>query len=324
MQGEGIAAGPWPGAAAGGDRAEHGAGADGLEGSDGSEGGTSVAHLGYSQHAPDEFHPIASIWPLLGEPELQELAEDIKTNGLHNPIWRHRDGRIIDGRNRWLACRRAGVDCPRTTYEGQDGPALVAFVVSLNDKRRHLTTDQRAAIAAEIANLGHGQKKADTADAVSQPEAARLMGVSVDSVQRARAVKLADRGLHEKVKRGEIRAGRPRAEVARKRGAARAKKMTTRAATVAPRPSAETTRARGAPSAGRGRGPSVGRCVTRPPTRPRRRGRSRRSGRPRRGRCAGREELAGMVPLVPAHVSVPRDVFASRMRELDDRCQLAE
>ena len=74
----------------------------------------------------DGFHPIAEVWPLLPEPELQELADDIGANGLRNPIWRHRDGRIIDGRNRWLACRRAGVDCPSNTYEGQDGAELIA------------------------------------------------------------------------------------------------------------------------------------------------------------------------------------------------------
>jgi hypothetical protein len=107
----------------------------------------------------DRFHPIADAWPLLGEPELQELADDIKANDLRHPIVRHRDGSILDGRNRYLACRMAGVECPSTTYEGQDGAELVAFVVSLNEKRRHLTTDQRAAVAAEIANLGQAGRR---------------------------------------------------------------------------------------------------------------------------------------------------------------------
>jgi ParB-like chromosome segregation protein Spo0J len=229
MAGEdGVAAGPGKGAAAGEDRAKDSAALRAGKGVDcGAPGERGDAA---------EFHPIAEVWPLLHEPELQELADDVKANGLHNPIWRHRDGRILDGRNRWLACRRAGVDCPSNTYEGQDGAELIAFVVSLNDKRRHLTTDQRAAIAAEIANLGHGQKKADAAAAVSQPEAARLMGVSVDSVQRAQAVRRADPELHAKVKRGEIKAGRARAEVARKQGkvAAPAKKAKTRASPAAP------------------------------------------------------------------------------------------
>ena len=173
--GEEVAAGPGRGTAAGEDRAEDKAApvpGRGIELPRRPDWRAATGAQGLDQAdrgAADGFHPIAEVWPLLPEPELQELADDIKANGLRNPIWRHRDGRIIDGRNRWLACRRAGVDCPSTTYEGQDGAELIAFVVSLNDKRRHLTVDQRAAIAAEIANLGHGQKKADAAAAVSQP-----------------------------------------------------------------------------------------------------------------------------------------------------------
>src|SRR5437870_805848 len=41
------------------------------------------------------FHPVAELWPLLPEAELEALAEDIRENGLRPPIWRHRDGRII-------------------------------------------------------------------------------------------------------------------------------------------------------------------------------------------------------------------------------------
>ncbi len=51
------------------------------------------------------FHPVANIFPLMGEAELDALAEDIRANGLREPVWLHRDGRIVDGRNRWLAWR---------------------------------------------------------------------------------------------------------------------------------------------------------------------------------------------------------------------------
>ena len=34
---------------------------------------------------PYESHPIADIWPLLSDEELQELAEDIKQRGFLNP-----------------------------------------------------------------------------------------------------------------------------------------------------------------------------------------------------------------------------------------------
>src|SRR3954468_1262428 len=126
-------------------------------------------------------HPVADIWPLLPEAELAALAEDIRENGLRYPIWRHRDGRIVDGRNRWLACRRVGVACPHETYRGADGVELVAFVVGLNERRRHLTESQRAAVAAELPARGRGRPSAAEKAhgcAFSDAEAAGLLGVS--------------------------------------------------------------------------------------------------------------------------------------------------
>src|SRR4051794_35367618 len=152
-------------------------------------------------------HPVADIWPLLPEAELEALAEDIRENGLRYPIWRHRDGRIIDGRNRWLACQRADVACPHETYAGLDGADLVAFVVSLNERRRHLTESQRAAIAADLPARGRGRPSAEEKAhgcAFSDAEAAKLFGVSERAVEYAKAVKRTDPEIHERVKRGEL------------------------------------------------------------------------------------------------------------------------
>ena len=141
-----------------------------------------------------KFHPIANLFPMMSEEGLAGLTNDIICNGVQVPIVLHRDGRIIDGRNRWLACQRAGVDCPSQTYSGD--LSLASFVVALNLNRRHLTTDQRAAIALDLTNLGRGQKRADTSIDVSQPEAAKLLKVGLASVQRAATVKRADPELH--------------------------------------------------------------------------------------------------------------------------------
>jgi ParB-like chromosome segregation protein Spo0J len=193
--GEEIAAGPGEGAAAGEERAQF-----------------SDAGL------PDKFHEVANLFPLMDEEALAELAADIKENGLREPIWRHRDGRIIDGRNRWLACQKAGVECRPRTYEKGD-ETIVSFVVSKNLHRRHLTTAQRAAVAVEIANLGRGAnqhtiKAPSNEGSTTQAHAAQMMGVSVASVERAAAVKRADPELHEKVKAGEMTAGEARAVIA--------------------------------------------------------------------------------------------------------------
>jgi len=50
-----------------------------------------------------EFHEIANIFPLMDGPEFTALVEDIRNNGLLDPIITH-DGKIIDGRNRYRAC----------------------------------------------------------------------------------------------------------------------------------------------------------------------------------------------------------------------------
>jgi hypothetical protein len=98
-------------------------------------------------------HPAASLFPMCGTDELTRLAEDIRVNGLQQPIVLDRDGRLLDGRNRWLAVGQLGIPCPTRIYVGDDP---VRFVVSQNLLRRHLTNKQRAEIAASLATNEHG------------------------------------------------------------------------------------------------------------------------------------------------------------------------
>src|SRR4051812_9937781 len=100
-------------------------------------------------------HPVAEIFPMLDEAGFEALVADVKVQGLLEPILSHRDGRIIDGRNRLEACRRAGVEPRFVTCEKPDA-GLLDLVLSLNLHRRHLTEGQRAMIAARLATLGKG------------------------------------------------------------------------------------------------------------------------------------------------------------------------
>ena len=95
-----------------------------------------------------EFHEVANIFPMMQGEEFDALKADIDTNGLREPIWLHQDGRIIDGRNRYLACCDLGIEPQYRTWNGIG--SLVAFVVSLNLHRRHLTPMQRAGVAVDI------------------------------------------------------------------------------------------------------------------------------------------------------------------------------
>lgn len=92
------------------------------------------------------FHALANLFPLLEGREFDELVADIKTNGLHEPIWIYQ-GEILDGRNRYRACIAGGVEVRTREYMG-DSP--VAFVWSLNGTRRQLNKSQLAMIAVKM------------------------------------------------------------------------------------------------------------------------------------------------------------------------------
>jgi len=94
------------------------------------------------------YHKIADLFPLMQGDEFAELKADIASNGLHEPIWLHPDGSIIDGRNRHRACLETGTKPRFRTWNG--GGSLVSFVVSMNLHRRHLSSSQRAAIALDV------------------------------------------------------------------------------------------------------------------------------------------------------------------------------
>jgi hypothetical protein len=54
------------------------------------------------------FHPLAKLFDLLSDKELDELAGDIQRRSQRFPITTYK-GQIIDGRNRALACARVGI-----------------------------------------------------------------------------------------------------------------------------------------------------------------------------------------------------------------------
>jgi hypothetical protein len=157
-----------------------------------------------------EFHPVANIFPLMEGQAFRELVDDIRQHGLHQPIVLHPDGRIVDGRNRYRACIEAGFDPACKTWDESVDGELVPFVLSLNLRRRHLDEAQRAIVAGKIATLTNGgDRRSDqclnSGTDVTQPEAAAMLNVSRDSVQKARRV--IDKGtteLVQAVERGDM------------------------------------------------------------------------------------------------------------------------
>ena len=151
-----------------------------------------------------ESHPLAELFPLLEGEAFAELVEDIRANGVHEPIVLH-EGKILDGRNRYRAALLAGVHCPTRTYEGNDP---LAFVISLNLKRRHLSESQRAMVAARVATLqlGANQHTRGSENLPTQAQAAELLNVSDRSVRSARTVQTdGTPELVEAVDRGDLK-----------------------------------------------------------------------------------------------------------------------
>ena len=93
-----------------------------------------------------EIHPVALIMPQMNDEEFRMFKEDISGNGLIEPVVLFQ-GKVLDGRNRYNACRELGIEVFARTWEGGMDP--VEYVVSKNIHRRQLTPAQRATAAAK-------------------------------------------------------------------------------------------------------------------------------------------------------------------------------
>ena len=101
-----------------------------------------------------EIHEAALIFPI-DEEHIAELGRDITKNGLMVPI-ETLDGKVIDGRRRLRACELADVQ-PKFIEVNTDDP--VAYVLSLNLHRRHLTPSQLAMVGARARGMYDKQAK---------------------------------------------------------------------------------------------------------------------------------------------------------------------
>jgi hypothetical protein len=116
-------------------------------------------------------HPAAELFPLMSEPELRELGEDIKKNGLTSPIvlWQadpKAPEQLLDGRNRLDAIElvtgkpveigapslMAGDDflAPDRVVTLDKSVEPYAYVISANIHRRHLTAEQKRELIAKL------------------------------------------------------------------------------------------------------------------------------------------------------------------------------
>jgi len=102
-----------------------------------------------------EIHPLAALIPAMTPDELEKLTADIGHNGLLDPIVLF-EGKILDGRHRAQACEESGVTPRFVEFAGKDP---LDFVIAKNLHRRHLSTTQKAMLAAELLPLLEAQAR---------------------------------------------------------------------------------------------------------------------------------------------------------------------
>lgn len=163
-----------------------------------------------------KLHPHCNRVPPMSADEFETLVEDMKANGFNPlfPIAVH-NGEIWDGRHRYAAAEKAGVE-PITVEvpdHYHDSPAM--FIAAANN-RRNLTPAQRAAWAADMlpdiqreakkrqeggvpAKIPEGRRERESAEI-----AGKQMKVSGTYVKVAAKAKEEAPAVFEQMKAGEI------------------------------------------------------------------------------------------------------------------------
>jgi len=132
---------------------------------------------GFIEYAPGcalEMHPYCMRFPRMTGDEFDELANDIRQHGQRQP-GTILDGKVLDGWDRYLACEQTGRPFRARQYDGDDP---LAFVISANIRRRHLTGEQKRQLIAVL--LKDNPERSDRA-------IARDVGVSKNTVAAERA-----------------------------------------------------------------------------------------------------------------------------------------
>lgn len=161
-------------------------------------------------------HPLSAAFPAMSAEDFAALVEDIKANGQREPVMVY-EGMVLDGWHRYRACLQIGAKPQQFTFPADKDP--VAFVLSHNLHRRHLTPSQRAAavVACTAWAPPHRPKKAETVSGFSRDaDMAKVAGTSDRTIRDAKVAHKA--GLTDAVKDGALTAHEA-AKVARGRGA---------------------------------------------------------------------------------------------------------
>ncbi len=143
-----------------------------------------------------DMHPYCEYF-VFSEKLVDELAENMRVFGWKpNSVVTVYEGQVLDGRHRFLAAEKAGVEPVLYEFQGDDRAAL-RYVVQENLLTRHLTHQERKAILFKMRETGAWVKREKgeydrreeangTNDpfAPSQSDVADMLGVTQKTVKR--------------------------------------------------------------------------------------------------------------------------------------------
>lgn len=153
-----------------------------------------------------EQHPLSAFFPSMAGDDYQALVDDIDVYGQREPVMIF-EGMVLDGWHRYSACIKLGMEPTKFEFKGDDP---VAFVMSQNLHRRHLTGSQRAAAVVACsawmpANRPIASKVAVAATLPkTNDEMAKEAGVKTRTISDVKTAQKA--GLIDSVKEGAMTA----------------------------------------------------------------------------------------------------------------------
>jgi ParB-like chromosome segregation protein Spo0J len=164
------------------------------------------------------IHPLCMILPAMSGSDYQGLVADIKLHGLIRPITTYQ-GKILDGRHRFLACKETKTAPRYEEYIGTDPASFVASSCmhrSLNEAQRALIAvgflayEREQAKARQALNLEHNTSKVENLppsmdSGKSRDKAGQKMNVSGRSVSNTeKLMQSATPEVVEKIRSGDM------------------------------------------------------------------------------------------------------------------------
>lgn len=143
---------------------------------------------------------------MLTGPDYDAFVEDIKTHGLLDPLTLTPDGLLLDGKVRLKICEQLKIEAKTVVYDGDP----VAYTISKNQARRHLSPVEKAFVAARLSKLPHGGDRGNQhtggkrpsgrlpLDQQKQDNIADMLKTPPRTLRRAKAV--LDKGTPEVIK----------------------------------------------------------------------------------------------------------------------------